>query len=154
MKRVLPVAALAVVLCAGCVERCILIRSDPPGAPVWVDEEYVGQTAMVHAFAHYGTRRIRVGPVRDESGKMAYEEQEMLLETRAPWYQTFPLDFFAEVLWPGRIIDWHVPPVFHLDRASPRAADSGEEDLKQLLKDAESFRRRALAPIPAEGDQE
>ena len=60
----LIVCALAAAGC-GHVERYIVVQTDPPGAPAWVDEEYVGLTPVTYEFQHYGRRRIRVGPIRE-----------------------------------------------------------------------------------------
>ena len=78
MKTRVAMLALLGALAAcvwGCVERQMLIRWEPAGgagreaqslrAPVWVDEEYVGLTPVTYRFSHYGTRRVRVGPIRE-----------------------------------------------------------------------------------------
>ncbi|MCL4730800.1 MAG: PEGA domain-containing protein, partial [Planctomycetes bacterium] len=44
MKWMLPVLFFAALVCTGCVERRIYLISDPPGADVYIDGEYVGQT--------------------------------------------------------------------------------------------------------------
>ncbi len=151
MTRKLP-AVPAVILClalaAGCVERTMMIRSEPPGAPVWVDEEYAGTTPLDYSFAHYGTRGVRVGPIRDETGKARYAPQERLVRLRAPWYQVFPVDFFAEVLWPGRIHDRHEVPVFELQPPPDPVELYGEGATEKLLEAGEEFRSRALDPAP------
>ncbi len=149
-SRLGGVALLAVVLLAGagCVERMMFIRSDPPGAPVWVDEQYVGLTPVEHEFAHYGWRRVRVGPIRDEQDKVRWREQQRVVQVPAPWYETFPLDFFFEVIYPFRLSDVHELAAFEL--VPGRSADQpySEQDTEQLLRQAEEFRRNALTPVP------
>lgn len=140
----LSVAALCAAV--GCVERTLLIRSEPAGAPVWVDEQYVGETPFEYPFAHYGVRRLRVGPLRDENDKLAFEEVEREALVEAPWYETFPLDFFAEVLYPGTLRDEHLLPVFELPPAA--AERHGEERVQEVREQAGQFRERALRTIP------
>lgn len=141
-------AVTCLILAAGCVERTMMIRSEPSGAPVWVDEEYAGTTPLDYSFAHYGTRGVRVGPVRDERGKALYAPQQKLVELRAPWYETFPIDFFAEVLWPGRLEDRHEVPVFELEPPLAAAEEYGDQKAQELLDAANEFREQALAPVP------
>jgi hypothetical protein len=143
--------AVLVLLACGCVERRIFIRSYPPGASVWVDEEYVGETPLAQEFAHYGWRRIRVGPVRNAAGKVLYREQQKELAVRAPWYETFPVDFFFEVVWPFTLRDVHTAPIFVLEPVEPVPAASTEDGLDQLLRRADAFRQRGLTPAPEEG---
>jgi len=136
------------VLAAGCVERTMMIRSEPPGAPVWVDEQYAGTTPLEYSFAHYGTRGLRVGPIRDEKDKARYAAQDQLVKVEAPWYETFPIDIVAEVLWPGRIEDRHEVPVFELQSPAAAPESYGDESTQELLDAAGKFRERALAPVP------
>ncbi len=151
MRPKVALLALAAALCAcGCVERRMLIRSEPPGAPVWVDEQYVGLTPVDPAFAHYGARRVRVGPIRDGLDKVRHLEQERVVEVRAPWYEKFPIDFFFEVIWPGRLVDEHEVPAFALEPAVPRTAAERSERVKQVQEEAAEFRDRALRSIPEE----
>lgn len=138
---------LALFLSAGCVERKMVIRSDPPGAPAWVDEEPAGATPLEYPFHHYGHRKVRVGPIRDENDAVAYREKEEVLHVRAPWFQTFPIDFFFEVLWPGKLVDEHVVTIT-LQPASEEEGLYGEQRAEEVLERAEQFRDEALrAPI-------
>ncbi len=92
-------AALA--LCAvstGCVERRMLIRSNPPGALVRVDGYEVGTTPVATPFIYYGTREIQL--VKD-----GYETLTVKQPIPAPWYEYTPLDFVSENLVPGEIRD-------------------------------------------------
>ena len=71
-KQMLALLLIATAtLTLGCVERELLIRTEPAGAPVWVDEEYVGLSPIVYPFHHYGTRRLRVGPIREAAPAQA-----------------------------------------------------------------------------------
>jgi hypothetical protein len=92
------VAMLVVVTAVGCVQRRMTIRSNPPGALVYVDDYQIGTTPVSHDFVYYGTRKIRL--VKD-----GYETLTVRQPFPLPWYQVFPLDFVTENLWPGEIRD-------------------------------------------------
>jgi hypothetical protein len=145
----LTVAALTVLMLGmgGCVERKLVINSDPPGAPVWVDEVFVGATPLEHPFVHYGSRRIRVGPIRDENGKVAYHEEEGVLDVKAPYYEVIPLDFIFECIIPTVYVDEHKVPLFELKPAGPEGELTPDE-ANRLVEEAEEFRRKALTSIP------
>lgn len=96
--------AFALAVCAmlthatGCVQRRMTIRSNPPGAMVYVDDYPIGTTPVSTDFIYYGTRKIRlVAP--------GYETLTVMQPMPAPWYQWFGIDFFTENLWPGEIRD-------------------------------------------------
>lgn len=96
---------MAVVACAtlstGCVQRRMTIRSNPPGALVYVDDYQLGTTPVSHDFVYYGTRKIRL--VKD-----GYETLTVRQPFPLPWYQYFPLDFVTENLIPWEIRDERV----------------------------------------------
>ncbi|MFP4176448.1 MAG: PEGA domain-containing protein [Planctomycetota bacterium] len=144
-----PLAYFALVLALigmGCVERKMLIRSDPSGAPAFVDEKPVGKTPVEVPFSHYGRRRIRVGPVTDDSGNVQHLESERIYETAPPWYQRFPTDFFTEVLWPGRLVDEHEIEL-RLTPMSPQYVPSGSDTARQIKQEAEEYRHESLRGI-------
>src|SRR5580704_15408296 len=93
--------ALAIVLTAsqaGCVERRMIVRTNPPGALLYVDDYEVGITPCATSFIYYGTRKIRL--VKD-----GYETLVINQPIPAPWYEYFPADFVAENVVPGHIRD-------------------------------------------------
>lgn len=94
-------AALAIVLTAsqaGCVERRMIVRTNPPGALLYVDDVEVGITPCATSFIYYGTRKIRL--VKD-----GYETLVIKQPIPAPWYEFFPADFVSENIIPGHIRD-------------------------------------------------
>jgi hypothetical protein len=93
--------ALAFGAAAGCVQRRMTIRSNPPGALVYVDDYQLGTTPVSHDFVYYGTRKIRL--VKD-----GYETLTVRQPIPLPWYEIFPLDFVSENLIPWEIRDERV----------------------------------------------
>lgn len=91
----------AVIMAAGCVQRRMTIRSNPPGALVYVDDYQLGTTPVSHDFVYYGTRKIRL--VKD-----GYETLTVRQPFPVPWYEIFPLDFVTENLIPWEIRDERV----------------------------------------------
>jgi len=85
----------------GCVHRRMTIRSNPPGALVYVDNYEIGTTPVSTDFVYYGTREIRL--IKD-----GYETLTVKQPIPSPWYQYFPIDFFAENVVPGEIRDERV----------------------------------------------
>jgi hypothetical protein len=92
-------AAVAAAACfGGCVERQMTIRSDPPGALVYVDDSEIGITPVSTPFTYYGQRKILLA-------KDGYETLTLIQPVPAPWYEIPGLDFIPETLVPGKIRD-------------------------------------------------
>ena len=85
-------------LSSGCVRRRLTVRSDPPGALVYVDDQEIGRTPVATPFTYYGTRKFRLA-------KDGFETVTVNQKFSPPWYQIPPLDFFTENLWPTEIRD-------------------------------------------------
>ena len=85
---------------SGCVDRLLQIRSDPPGAKVFVNGEEIGETPLDYAFDHYGSYGIVFR-------KFDYRSLKITEEVDAPWFEYFPFDFFSENLVPWVIRDLH-----------------------------------------------
>jgi hypothetical protein len=121
--------ALACVCEAGCVERRMTIRSNPPGAVVYVDDYEIGTTPVSTSFTYYGTRKIRLV-------KNGYETLTVLQPVSIPWYQVTPIDFFSENIVPGtvrdnRTFDFQLIP-------------QGVVPTEQLLARADGLRRQTV----------
>jgi len=138
------VAALAG---SGCVRREIEILSEPPGATVQFDAVVLPRKTPVRfPFTWYGSHEVVV----ELEG---YHRERLIAHVRPPWYEHFPLDFFAEHLWPWTLNDIHTFPFQLEKRESLRHATKSEKEaLKHgLLERAEEFRKEAkekLSPLP------
>lgn len=96
--RAAAIAAAAAAL-PGCVERKMLIRSDPPGALITLDGKPIeARTPAEIPFDFGGTRDVTLSA----PGHKVLEGTATLED---PWFTYFPLDVFAEFLWPGTIED-------------------------------------------------
>jgi hypothetical protein len=76
----------------------MLIRSNPPGAVVYIDDYEIGTTPVSTSFTYYGTRKIRLV-------KNGYETLTVSQPVSVPWYEYVPIDFVSENLVPGEIRD-------------------------------------------------
>lgn len=131
--------SLLVVGHTGCVQRRLTIRSNPPGALVYVDDYPIGTTPVSTDFVYYGTRKVRLS-------KSGYETLTVMQPIPTPWYEIPGLDFVSENLVPGeirdeRVVDFQLKPQIIVP--SP-----------QLLGRAENLRHSAAppqAPLPATG---
>ncbi len=122
---------------AGCVRRRLTIRSNPPGADVYIDDQPIGQTPVSTSFTHYGTRKIRL----EMDGRETVDVKQTF---RQPWYQYPVLDFITENLWPRELRDERV-----VDFQMPVKQQVTDRD---LLDRAESLRTGArqgyVTPLP------
>ena len=96
----LVLLAVGITSLSGCVRRRMTIRSNPPGAQVYVDNHEVGTTPCSASFIYYGTRDIRL--VKD-----GYETLNTTHSFHRPWYQYPGVEFVAENMVPGEIRDEH-----------------------------------------------
>ena len=76
----------------------MILRTNPPGALAYVDDNEVGLTPVAISPIYYGSRKIRL--VKD-----GYETLTLIQSVPPPWYEIPPLDFFSETLVPGTIRD-------------------------------------------------
>ncbi len=86
--------AIGLVLCQpvdAAVRRRITIKTSPPGALVYIDDQEIGVTPVSTSFTYYGARKIQI--VKD-----GYETVTVLREIKPPWYQIPGIDFFTENL--------------------------------------------------------
>ncbi|MCI0652027.1 MAG: PEGA domain-containing protein [Planctomycetes bacterium] len=93
--------AFSVLVLSGCVERWLLVRTDPPGARVFLDGRDAGQAPARIPFQHYGTRELLLR-------LPGHESHSQMVEVSAPWYEWFPIDLLAEHAWPWTLEDEHV----------------------------------------------
>jgi hypothetical protein len=89
---------LAAAVLAGCVERKLTIITEPQGAIISLNDQQVGTSPVTVSFNWYGNYRVRIR-------KDGYETLDVSQKLKAPLHDLPPLDFFTEVLYPGRIVD-------------------------------------------------
>jgi hypothetical protein len=92
---------LVAMVAPGCVRRRMLIRSQPDGAMVYVDDQEVGITPVSVEFTYYGTRKIQL--IKD-----SYETLTVKQAFFPPWYQFPVIEFFSENLSPWEHRDEHL----------------------------------------------
>ncbi|MFH1616849.1 MAG: PEGA domain-containing protein [Planctomycetota bacterium] len=100
-RGILALAAiliLAGVLSGGCVQRKLTINTVPDNALISLNDEEIGYSPVTVGFNWYGDYSVRVT-------KPGYQTLNTHRKLKEPWYDNFPADFFAQVLWPGTKID-------------------------------------------------
>lgn len=103
-QAALALAVLTLLAPAGCVRRRLTVRSNPPGAQVFIDDQEVGTTPCSTAFTYYGTRKLTL--IKD-----GYRTETLYHKVPPPWYEYPPLDFLAETLVPYEIRDERIVDV-------------------------------------------
>jgi hypothetical protein len=104
LRTLLLVCLAACCLSSGCVRRRLTVRSNPPGAQVFVDDQEIGTTPCSSSFVYYGTRKVTL--IKD-----GYRTETLYQKLSAPWYQIPPLDFASENLTIREIRDERVVDV-------------------------------------------
>ncbi len=127
-------AALAVA--PGCVERKLVIESDPPGAVLYVDDVRMEQTTPVVVPVEWGGER------RVTLMAPGHEVLETGVHIEDPWFTMFPIDVFAEFLWPATIED-HQTARFTMTPYLSASERLSEEDKRRLGQDLASLKVRA-----------
>lgn len=133
--RRLLAALLAVtpVLATGCVRRRMMVRTNPPGATVSVDNQVIGTTPAATSFVYYGTREFRIE-------KDGYRTETIRRKIDPPWYQWPGLDFVSETLWPGEIRDERIIDVTLV----PKTLESTDT----IVDRADQLRSQSTGAVP------
>jgi hypothetical protein len=82
---------LLALLLTGCVRRSLTVKSNPPGALVYLNGVEVGRTPLTRDFTWYGTYDVVLR-------KEGYETLKTRGKVIAPWWQWVPIDLVAELL--------------------------------------------------------
>jgi PEGA domain len=93
MSRAPSFALLAglALLASGCIHRSLSVRTEPPGAKVYINEQLKGESPVAYDFEWYGWHRVTIK-------KDGYERVDDKRLIRAPFYLWIPLDLVMEVL--------------------------------------------------------
>ncbi len=81
--------AMLPLICSGCVQRRLIIRSNPEGASVLIDGQSVGATPLSVPYTYSGTRDIKL----ERDGYKTINVQQRI---DPKWYQTFPASLISE----------------------------------------------------------
>ena len=94
--------ALICLLSLGCVERRLMITSEPAGALVYLNDQEVGRTPLEVPFTWYGTYDVRL----EREGFKTLETEQL---AERPWWESPGPDLFAEAMPDKRVeIAWHL----------------------------------------------
>ena len=128
MNRTWPYAIVAVLLLTGgCVQRTMIINSNPPGALVYLNGQEVGRTPLTHDFVWYGDYDVRVT-------KDGYEPLVTHCKISSVLFDMPPFDLITE-LTP---FPWHDHQ--KLDFTLKPAATQPAEDSQALVDRAAQMR--------------
>lgn len=122
--------AVPVMLSTGCVRRSMTFNTDPQGAVVHLNDREIGRTPITVDFTWYGDYDV----VYRKEGYTALSTHHRV---RPPWYQVWPIDFFAEVLTPFEIHDHREVPIVSLE-------EEPEPDPDALVQRAGQMKERAI----------
>ncbi|HET6884257.1 MAG TPA: PEGA domain-containing protein [Pirellulales bacterium] len=130
-------ALLLAISAGGCVQRRITVRSNPPGALVYIDKHEIGRTPCSVEYIYYGTREIKL--IKD-----GFETLTVLQWIPPPWYEIPGIDFFTESVVPFEIRDERT---FNYQLVPTRVVPTNQllgraENLRQATK----FERMMAAP--------
>jgi hypothetical protein len=125
----LAATLIAAGLLASCVERKLTINTEPEGALVTLNDEEIGISPVTVSFEWYGDYDVRIS-------KEGYETLKTHRELKGPWYDGFPFDFFANLLYPKRIVDsyewtFELAPTKEINREK---LIQNAQELKEQLK--------------------
>jgi len=87
----LPAYCVVLSLATGCVHRSLTIKSEPPGAKVYVNDELKGDTPLTYDFLWYGWHRLTLR----KEGYQRLDDRKLL---RAPIHLWIPFDMVMELL--------------------------------------------------------
>jgi hypothetical protein len=115
---------IAVLFLSGCLGRQLTINTTPQDALVELNDEQIGQSPVTVSFNWYGDYKVRIT-------KPGFETLKTHRLLKAPWYDAFPFDLFAQVLTSERKVDsyeW----TFDLQKQKQISRD-------QLIKNAQTL---------------
>lgn len=124
-----PLATVLAALCSltalGCIRQQLIIKSDPPGAEIFLNDKREGRTPYDKPFLWYGSYRVTLG-------KDGYQRLDDHVTLRSPWYLWIPLDLVVELLpFPVRdtkVLSYQLKPKGAIEEPQPPGAAHPSHD--------------------------
>ncbi len=115
---------------SACVERWLIIRSEPSGAEVFLNGVKQGETPLKHQFDYYGDYEISLR-------KDKFVTMKTVEPIEAPWWQIFPFDLFTDALLPFSFVDQR-ELIYRMDaQGPPEPAEKVQERAAEMRKKLE-----------------
>lgn len=137
--------AVAVLPCGGCVERKLVIRTQPEGAVLRLDGVDIATPTPVELPATFdGVHHVEIVA-------NGYRAVTTTAEVPARWHDWFPLDIVAQFLYPGTIretltFDFVLEPYVPLTQQVPEGQmAAAREAMAELKTRAEEYRAAGVA---------
>lgn len=135
-RRASPTATLVSLLLVAlatpaCVERILVVRTEPSGADVYINGQKAGTTPLEHEFDFYLPMDIELRKYDAREG--GYRAVHLVKDPKIPWHQYFPLDLVTEFLVP-----WPIRDVHYVDvelQPETRTVDALREELEQKVEE-------------------
>ncbi len=131
---------LEALVTSGCVERILVVRTEPSGADVYINGQKVGVTPLEHEFDFYLPMDIELR--RYDAREGGYRAVHLVKDPEIPWHQHFPLDFLIEFLVPWPIRDVHHVDVELVPETRTLRTD---EERRRLELEVEEIRRTLVS---------
>ncbi|MDB5293496.1 MAG: hypothetical protein JWL69_4737 [Phycisphaerales bacterium] len=137
MRKKMIAALILMALAGGCVQRTVTVRSSPPGALVYLNDQEVGRTPVTRKFKWYGTYDV-------ELRLEGYDAVKTTAKVWAPWWQIVPLDLVTEALplTDNHELNFTLHPPSEMEEEPELMVKRGQ----QLAKELESSQRAQTQP--------
>lgn len=112
---------------AGCIERKLFVRTDPPAADFYFNDKNIGQTPIDFDFEWYWTHDVRV----EKSGYEPIEEDVII---KAPPYLWIPVDLLIEIL-PFKVKDYR-----YLDYKLKKIEEPQPQEMNEIKTDVNEIK--------------
>ena len=104
----------------GCIERKLIIKSEPLGADVYFNETHMGKTPLDFDFEWYWTHTVKL----EKEGYKTMENEEFI---KAPSYMWIPCDLIVELL-PFKVRD-HRALTYNLEPLENKEDEEDKDDV-------------------------
>jgi hypothetical protein len=89
--RTAAVIAILALSMTGCVHRSLTVKTEPPGAKVYINDELKGTSPLTYDFLWYGWYRVTLR-------KKGYQRLDDHRKIQAPAYLWMPLDLAMQLM--------------------------------------------------------
>lgn len=138
MRKFIGLCSLLLLLQVGCIRRQITVRTDPPDALVYLNDELVGASPVTVPFTWHGNYYVRIE-------KQGYATYQGFAATQWQWFELPPIDLLAD-LWPADLFS-RSEFQFTLE------PDQLDPDIPALIGRAKALAAQLPATQPAEGSE-